>query len=471
RLLERGWTVRCLVRDAKKLEARPWADHPNLEVTEADLSDPESANRALTGCDAAYYLIHSMMSAGFDYARRDRQLAEHFRRAAERAGVRRLLYLGGLGELGDGLSEHLASRREVERVLGDGPIPLTTFRAAMIIGSGSASFEILRYLVERLPVMITPRWVRSECQPIAIDDVLDYLAAALDDPRTVGQTLDIGGRDVMNYTQIIQTLAEHLGLRRRIIVPIPLLTPRLSSAWIHLVTPIGYRMARPLAEGLRNRVVCRDDRARRWLKPHPLSIAEAIERAVAHKDSAETFWTDAGAVPGDPEWAGGKVFEDERKITVKATAEQTFEAVCDLGGERGYHKALGLWRLRGWLDRLIGGPGMSRGKKTTTGLQHGSVIDFWRVSKFEPPTELQLTAEMRMPGLATLDFQIEPLGENLCMLRQKARFKPRGLFGIAYWYAVVPLHSIVFKGMSLGLKEAAEALGRKAESSQEAMAS
>jgi len=280
RLLAAGRRVRCLVRTPDKLAGHSWADDHRVEVVSCDLQDANATEAALQGCSAAYYLVHSMLAAGSDYARTDRDLARHFRVAAERAGVGRILYLGGLGETGPGLSEHLASRRQVEAELTDGPVPVTVLRAAMIIGSGSASFEILRYLVLRLPVMITPRWVRTKSQPIAIADVLHYLVTCLDEPATSGRTFDIGGPDVVTYLDLIQTTARICGLPRRLVLPVPLLTPRLSSLWISLVTPISARIARPLTEGLRNPVVCREDSARQLMPQRLTPVPEAIALAL-----------------------------------------------------------------------------------------------------------------------------------------------------------------------------------------------
>lgn len=249
RLLDAGFQVCCISRSARKLQSRHWAQSPHVEIVEADLSDADAIAPKLAGCEAAYYLVHSMEAVGADYARRDREIAIAFARACAQAGVGRIIYLGGLGETGDVLSEHLASRREVEGCLAASGVPVTVLRAAMIVGSGSASYEILRYLTERLPVMITPRWVKTQCQPIAIRDVLRYLVQCLNVPETIGQTLDIGGPEIVTYKQLINLMAKTQSLRRRIIVPVPLLTPRLSSLWIHLVTPLSYRVARPLADG------------------------------------------------------------------------------------------------------------------------------------------------------------------------------------------------------------------------------
>lgn len=335
RLLDRGYAVRCIARSEAKLRARPWASRDGIEVVEGDVADEAILIDALRGCDAAYYLIHSMEASVGEYRARDAALAENFGRACAKAGVKRILYLGGLGEVGEGLSKHLTSRREVESALASGGVPVTVLRAAMIIGSGSASFEILRYLVERLPVMITPRWVSTESQPIAIRDVLFYLIEALEVPETVGITIDIGGPDVLSYADLMREMALALGLKRRLVVPVPVLTPRLSSLWIHLVTPLDSSIARPLAEGLRNRVVCRNDEANR-LMPHTcLTVREAIHASLerTHDGTVETSWSDAGVMPGDPSWAGGTVFVDRREVVTSAAPEEVWGAVSSLGGQ------------------------------------------------------------------------------------------------------------------------------------------
>jgi uncharacterized protein YbjT (DUF2867 family) len=456
RLLESGVPVRCLVRDARKLIGRPWAEASGLELVEGDVTDLETLAAQMRGCGVAYYLIHSMIVAGEDYARRDRSLAETFARAALLAGVERIIYLGGLGETGDGLSEHLRSRREIETALASTGVPVTVLRAAMIVGSGSASYEILRYLVERLPVMVTPRWVATECQPIAVRNVLHYLVAALHTPETEGRTLDIGGPDVLSYREIMQTMAEALGLPRRAILPVPVLTPRLSSLWIHLVTPVGHRIARPLAEGLRNRVVCRDGEAQRLMPQRLLTLRESMDAALGKVATAgvETAWSDAGPVPGDPDWAGGTVFDDVRAIELDASPEAVFAAVCRIGGGNGWYAADFLWRLRGAIDRLVGGPGLRRGRRDPENVRFGDALDFWRVTSVEPSRVLELRAEMKLPGEAELAFEISPGAAHgkSCRLVQRARFKPRGLAGLLYWYAVLPLHGFVFSGMLEGIR-------------------
>jgi uncharacterized protein YbjT (DUF2867 family) len=414
----------------------------------------------MENCCVAYYLVHSMMVAGAEYRERDRSLARGFAKAAGTAGLERIIYLGGLGETGDRLSEHLASRREVEAALASGRVPVTVFRAAMIIGSGSASFEILRYLVERLPIMITPRWVSTEAQPIAVRNVLHYLVACLNEPATIRRTLDIGGPDIMTYRQIMQTMAQALGLRERLVVPVPVLTPRLSSLWIHLVTPVSHRIARPLAEGLRNRVVCRDNEAQRLMPQRLLTVRESIDAALGKLEAhdVETAWSDAGPLPGDPDWSGGKVFTDRRTIEVNAGIDAAYRAICRIGGGQGYYAADWLWRLRGWMDRLVGGPGLRRGRRDPEKVGYGEALDFWRVTGIEPNRRLELRAEMKLPGEASLEFEIRPHPEDRrrCTIVQTARFKPRGLMGLAYWYAVLPLHGIVFSGMLKGIRDAAK---------------
>jgi uncharacterized protein YbjT (DUF2867 family) len=463
RLLEAGHRVRCIVRDPRKLDNRAWISHPELDVVRCDVLDTDRLAAAMEGCGAAYYLIHSMVAAGARYHEHDMRLARSFARAGELAGPERIIYLGGLGETGAGLSQHLLSRREVESALTGGGVPVTVLRAAMVIGSGSASFEILRYLVERLPVMITPRWVGTECQPIAIRNALDYLIACLDHPETAGRTLDIGGPDVLRYSEILQLVARSLGLRRRVILPVPILTPKLSSLWIHLVTPVSQHIARPLAEGLRNRVVCRNDDAARLMPQELLTVEEAVDRAVGEsgRETFESTWMDAGVIPGDPDWAGGAVYADDRGVDVEAAPADVFDALCRVGGRQGWYSASWLWKLRGFIDRLAGGPGIGRGRRHPHHVEFGDVLDFWRVTGLEPNRRLRLTAEMKLPGEATLEFEITstPATARRTHLRQVATFSPRGLAGIAYWFFVKPIHGFVFHKMLHGIKADAEARG------------
>jgi uncharacterized protein YbjT (DUF2867 family) len=458
RLLEAGYAVRCLVRSPRKLQDRAWSEDPNVETTQLDLEDQAALTESLRGCEVAYFLIHSMISAGESYAEKDLAHAKNFSAAAAGAGVQRIVYLGGLGELGDGLSEHLKSRREVEKALASSGVPVTTLRAAMIIGSGSASFEILRYLVQRLPVMITPKWVTTKCQPIAVRNVLAYLVGLLEKPETTGGTFDVGGPEVLSYREIMRIMAEESGLPKRWIVPVPVLTPRLSSYWIHLVTPLGHEIARPLAEGLRNPVVCREDSITRTIPQKLLTVREAIAaaRLKTAEGGVETSWSMAGPIAGDPDWAGGTVFVDERVVRVAAPAHEVFRAVTMLGGTHGWYSAAWLWRIRGWMDRAVGGPGLRRGRLNPSRLAYGEALDFWRVVGIERDKSLVLRAEMRVPGTAVLDFCIEPQGDGASLLRQRARFQPRGLFGILYWYGVMPFHGVVFHGMLEGIRREAE---------------
>jgi uncharacterized protein YbjT (DUF2867 family) len=465
RLLEQGFRVRCLARDPRKLSSRPWAECQGVEIVSGDLAEKDRLRGHLAGCAAAYFLVHSMIAKGSAYLEQDRLLAHNFAQAAAATGVERIIYLGGLGEMGDDLSKHLASRREVESVLASGGVPVTVLRAAMVIGSGSASFEILRYLVERLPIMVTPRWVSTECEPIAIENVLHYLVACLTTPETIGRTLDIGGGEVMTYRQIMQLAAEVLRVRRRIIIPVPVLTPRLSSLWIHLVTPLAKDIARPLAEGLRNRVVCRDDQAARLMPQRLLGVRESMQRAIAaiERNEVTTSWHDAGPIPGDPDWAGGRVFVDQRSCSVRVDASATFATVARLGGETGYYAADWLWQIRGWMDRLVGGPGLRRGRRDPDHLAFGDALDFWRVTRVDPGRRLDLRAEMKLPGEALLRFEVKPADGGVgdrCTLVQTARFKPRGLLGLAYWFAVWPLHGPVFHSMMHGIRRAAESRSR-----------
>jgi len=459
-LLEAGYAVRCLAREPRKLNERPWRSHPNIQVVAGDLSDTDELTGQLRGCSTAYYLVHSMEATGKEYAARDRQLAANFALAAAGAGLSRIIYLGGLGEMGPDLSQHLQSRREVETELASTGVAVTTFRAAMIIGAGSASFETLRYLVERLPVMITPSWVRTECQPVAIADVLHWLVECLNVPATAGKTLEIGGPEVMPYRELMRIMAEELHLPRRIILPVPVLTPRLSSMWISLVTPVSYRIARPLAEGLRNRVVVTNDDTQRLMPHQAAGVREAIRHALqkVEANDVETRWSAAGPVPGDPHWAGGTVFTDQRSVEIDAGPHSVFAAVCRIGGGNGWYAGDLLWRLRGWMDTVVGGPGLRRGRRHPENVEFGEALDFWRVVGIERDRYLSLRAEMKLPGEAKLNFEVCPGSGSRSKLTMTALFRPHGLLGILYWYAVSPLHGIVFGGMLRGIRKTAEAM-------------
>jgi uncharacterized protein YbjT (DUF2867 family) len=410
RLIDDGYLIRCLVRSPRELLDRAWAAHPGVEIRQADLADSASLAGHLAGCEAAFYLVHSMTSAGSHYANKDRDLAIQFASAARQAGVGRIIYLGGLGETGTDLSEHLSSRREVEAALASTGVPVTVLRAAMIIGSSSASFEILRYLVERLHVMITPKWVSTLCQPIAVRNVIGYLAGALSQPQTTGGTFDIGGPEALCYRDIMSIMAEELGLKPRWVIPVPVLTPRLSSYWIQFITPLSHQIAKPLAEGLKNPVVCREDRITKLIPQQILSVRESIRTALSKiaEHDVTTTGSMAGPIPGDPDWAGGTVFRDVRQVTIEAPDWATFRAVCRVGGGHGWYAADWLWKLRGWIDGLVGGPGLRRGRRDPEMVGYGEALDFWRVVGFERDRRLALRAEMKLPGEALLEFRIEP---------------------------------------------------------------
>jgi uncharacterized protein YbjT (DUF2867 family) len=456
RLLDEGYQVRATGRSKDKLKSRFWADHPNVEHYSVDIHDPDSLRKALKGMDVAYYLVHSMNPQSADFETSDRMAANNMVRLAKECDLQRIIYLSGLGEKGGQLSQHLKSRQEVAEILKSGPVPVTVFRAAMIIGSGSASFEILRYLVERLPVMITPRWVKTPNQPIAIRNVIEYLCRCIEEDETIGETFDIGGKEVVSYLELMRIYAEEAGLRKRWIIPIPVLTPHLSSLWIHLVTPVPSYIARPLAEGLRNPVVCQDHRIRDIIPQDILDCREAIKLAIMriHTNDVQTSWVDAGTVPddalvqeGDPHWAGGTILEDKRQRMIRASKEKVWNVVSRIGGERGWYHGTWLWVLRGFIDRLVGGVGLGRGRRNSEKILAGDALDFWRVISVQENDHLSLVAEMKLPGFASLDFRIKQIDKDTCELIQHARFQPKGLTGILYWYALIPIHEYIFGGM------------------------
>ncbi|MCW8859658.1 MAG: SDR family oxidoreductase [Deltaproteobacteria bacterium] len=463
RLLEAGYPVVALARAPEKLKDRPWAKHSNLTIIKGDVLDPGSLNRALKGCRAAYYLVHSMNPDVEDFSQTDRIAAKNMAEAAATANLEQIIYLSGLGEEQSQLSHHLQSRTEVGNILQQGTVPVTILRAAMIIGSGSASFEILRYLVDRLPVMITPRWVDTPCQPIGVRNVLHYLIGCLEKQEVIGGTFDIGQPEVINYRKLMEVYAEEAGLPRRWIIPVPVLTPRLSSYWIHLVTPVPAAIARPLAEGLSNPVICHENRLATLLPQELFDCRKAIRLALdlLKQHQVETSWTDSGtmhpaewSVPGDPAWAGGSLYTDSRKIILESSREEIWPAVSSIGGEVGYYYANWLWKIRGLLDRLCGGVGLCRGRRSSSEIYPGDAIDFWRVVAVDKPDLLMLSAEMKLPGEAVLSFRLVPLDDQRTELQQVACFLPRGLFGILYWYAVMPFHHYVFSGMLRGIAEA-----------------
>lgn len=464
RLLEAGYRVRVIGRSMDKMACRAWSNHPQAELVQADVLDQESLEQAAQGCRIAYYLVHSMTAGKDGFAQTDRLAAQNMVKAAASSGLDRIIYLGGLGQDQSDLSNYLRSRIEVARILQSGRVPVTFLRAAVILGVGSASFEILRYLVDRLPVMITPKWVRTMCQPIAIGNVLNYLEGCLEKPATVGQTYDLGGPDILSYQQLMEIYAQQAGLKRRWIVPVPFLSPRLSSYWVHLVTPVPSYLARPLIEGLKNPMVCQENRIRSVIPQNLSSCKETISLALSKisQHQVETCWSDAGCpyVPewvgcGDEPYAGGTVLKCGYRAVLKATSEDLWTPIRNIGGQTGWYSANILWVMRGLMDRLMGGIGLERGRRHPEEIRVGDALDFWRVLEVEKPYKLRLVAEMRMPGEAILEFSITPFGEEQTEIKQLASFLPRGLFGILYWYSLYPIHQGLFKGMLRGIAKSA----------------
>ncbi len=450
----RGHRLRCLARRPDFLRPRVGG---STEVVKGDLLDPTSLGPAMAGVDSAYYLVHSMGSTG-GFEEEDRRAAKIFARAAREAGVRRIIYLGGLGR-GGKLSRHLASRQEVGRILRDSGVPTIEFRASIIIGSGSVSFEMIRALVDRLPVMITPRWVRISAQPIAIEDVIAYLMAALDLEVDGSAIFEIGGADRVSYGDIMLEYAHQRGLRR-LMIPVPILSPWLSSLWLGLVTPVYARVGRKLIDSITHETVVEDDLALRLFDIRPRGIREAIERALRNEDQeiAETRWSDALSSAGQARaWGGvrlGSRLVDSRVASVPHPPPQAFRPIRRIGGETGWYYANWLWRLRGFMDLLVGGAGMRRGRRNPEWALLGDTVDFWRVEVFEPDRLLRLSAEMKLPGRAWLQFEVEG-DESGSTIRQTSIFDPSGLMGLLYWYLLYPLHSRVFAGMLRGIVRAA----------------
>ncbi|MEN8234653.1 MAG: DUF2867 domain-containing protein [Actinomycetota bacterium] len=461
RLLDHGLEVRCMSRDPELLTLDPWRDQ--VEVVQADAMDPTSLTKALEGCDSAYYLIHAMEGSPKLFAEHDREAAGNFRDAADRAGLQRVVYLGGLGSDDEDLSEHLASRHEVGQILASGNTPVVELRAAVIIGSGSLSFEMIRHLTEVLPVIMRPTWVRSECQPIAVRNVLEILIAVLDEPEPVDRIYDIGGPDILTYAEMMQIYAEVAGLRKRVVVPLPVFSSRFSPLLVGLVTPLPVGVARPLIESLCHDVVVREASPPGHGPAGLFSYRESLERALARVShlEVETRWSDAvsspaAALPGDPVWSGAAMNDDRRVAESSASEDDLFWAVTRVGGDVGYYTMNWAWILRGWFDRLIGGVGLRRGRRHPEELRPGEALDFFRVATIDPERHrLLLRAEMKVPGAAWLGWSVEPT-ENGSRLVQVAQFAPRGLAGRLYWWAMLPFHAPIFSRMARRMARTAE---------------
>ena len=454
-LLRAGAVVRCLTRTPEGLSGIPWA--ADVEVVEGDLADLGSLDQAFEKVDQVVYLVHSL-GVGDDFMRHERTTARHARLAAERAGVEHIVYLGGLGDDADDLSPHLRSRHDVGRELADGPIPATELRAAIVLGAGSASFEMLRSLVEVLPAMLAPRWVtQTRVQAIAIADLLTYLVAAVDRGPASDvhhDCVEIGSPDVVSYRALMHAYADVAGIRRRWIIPVPVLTPGLSAHWVNLVTPLPKRLADSLIGSLKNDVVVTDDSARELSNHRPMGVHAAIEAALSAIEDLDipTRWSGYSArqraarpAPWDPSWAGGTVYEDRRSVIVDAEPAAVQRVVRGIGGDRGWYGFGALWAIRGALDKIVGGVGLRRGRRHPDDITVGEALDFWRVDAVEDDL-FRLRAEMRLPGDAWLEWHTDPVGART-RVTQRARFVPRGLLGRLYWWVLVPFHWTIFPVM------------------------
>ncbi len=443
--------LRCLARRPDFLSARVAS---STEVVGGDVLEPESLRAAMAGVSTAYYLVHSMSDEG-DWEELERRSAKVFGQVAAESGVQRIIYLGGLGS-GPDLSAHLQTRQQVGRILGEGGVPVLELRASIIIGSGSLSFEMIRSLVEKLPVMTTPSWVRVKAQPISIEDVIAYLTEARTTPLAGSRVYEIGGRDVVSYGEIMREYGRQRGLHR-LMIPVPMLSPRISSLWLGLVTPLYARVGRKLIEGVRNPTVVEDDSALEAFAVRPRGMTESIQRALANEDRefASTRWSDANGHSAKRPRRYGRRIVDIRSLRVDARPPAAFGPVRRIGGDVGWYYGDVLWRIRGFLDRLIGGPGLRRGRRDPVDLRPGDALDFWRVEAFEPEGFLRLRAEMKLPGRAWLQFEAEP-DNGGTVLTQTAVFDPTGLAGLAYWYVLYPIHEVVFAGMLRAIGRAAE---------------
>ena len=454
-LIGAGYQVRVFARNVDRLKYQPWLN--TVEVVDGDAFDATAVTKALTGIDVAYYLLHALMMKD-DFESKEAELAEIFAKAAKKQKVRRLVYLGGIISPDSELSPHLKARATTGEILRASGVPTIELRAGVVIGSGSASFEMLRYLTERLPIMITPKWLNIRIQPIAVRDVLRYLVgAAAIDPKISG-AFDIGGPDIFTYKQMMQRYAEVAGLRKRIIIPVPVMTPKLSSGWVGLVTPVPYTLAKRLVSSLKNEVVASPSEIRKLIPDPKQGLTDfntAVKLALVKiKDAkVDTRWSDASIpgtpsepLPTDPDWAGGTLYKDVRIQHSIDSVETVWQRIESIGGENGYSTATWAWELRGMIDKIFGGVGLRRGRRDPLHLQVGDALDFWRVEHLEKNKVLRLRAEMKMPGLAWLEFGVESEGTG-CVVTQVAIYAPKGLLGNMYWWLVWPMHGIVFPSM------------------------
>ncbi|MHA2251198.1 MAG: SDR family oxidoreductase [Candidatus Kariarchaeaceae archaeon] len=456
-LLQEGYKVRVTYRNKEKIKNRVWTNQPNIETAYADVYDQESMIRAFHGCTNVYYLVHSMYPGQTDFMKMDRIAARNTVYAAGKAGIDNIIYLGGLGSGGTNISKHLKSRAQVGKLLQAGSIPTTVLQAAMIIGSGSTSFEMLRYLVDRLPFMITPKWVYTNNQPIGIRNVVEYLIGCLKNPETYGKTFDIGGPIILNYKQLMDLYAEEAKLKKRVVLSLPINDPLKSTAYlISRIVPLESSIINPLIESLRNEVICENLEILDYIPQELLPPREAIRRALSEVKQVllhDTFQS-LGWVPplewsyyGDASWSGGAVWYDRRAVVLKGDIHKLWDIISKIGGETGWYHANLLWKVRGYLDEFIGGPGIRRGRNHSKKLSQGDILDCWRVRRIVPESELLLSGEMKLPGHATLHFKCEETKKGKIIFDQVAAFVPHGLGGLMYWQMVLPFHTYVFNGM------------------------
>ncbi|NED97379.1 SDR family oxidoreductase [Phytoactinopolyspora alkaliphila] len=463
RLTAAGHTVRCFARDPRKLRDLPWAG--DVQIARGDVLDAGSVREAMTDIDLVYYLVHSLNVR--DFAGIDRRAAGIVAESARERGVRRIVYLGGLHPAAGGdLSDHLASRAEVGEIFLRSEVPAVILQAAVIIGSGLASFEMLRYLTDRLPVSVTPRWVHTRTQPIAVRDVLAYLIGCAGLPDDTNRTFDIGGPDVMTYADMMRRYARAAGLGRRVIIPVPLLTPRLSAHWVNLITPVPRSIAVPLIDSLVHEAVCSENDIADFMPgvaAEATSYGRAVELALEriHDAEVESSWSKASTagppsdpLPSDPSWSGGSLLSDVRTVHVKARPERLWEVVEGIGGDNGWYSFPLAWAVRGWADRVIGGVGLRRGRRDPARLHLGDALDWWRVEELDHGRFLRLRAEMKVPGRAWLEIHITP-EDGGAIYRQRAVFVPRGLSGQLYWWLLRPFHGLIFGGMARNITRTA----------------
>lgn len=466
RLLEKKHIVRALVRDKARIEGRIWSDA--IEVVEGNVNHPETLKDVMHGIDVAYYLIHSMESGTKNFAEKDLDSARAFGRAAKEAGVKQIIYLGGLGRKGDDLSEHLESRQKTGIALREAGVPVTEFRAAIIIGSGGISFEIIRYLVERLPILVAPVWVYSRTQPIAVDDVLSYLVAAIDKPEAADKVIEIGGPTKISFGNMLLVYAQERKLNRKMItvpyIPLPLIAYAIS-----LLTPAEYEMARPLLDGLKNEIiVTKPEAAQLFPQIKPMSYRESLQEALKYVQNGEieTSWSDAlsSTTTGDvePFKADDKegMLMERRQRVIENDPKTVYATILRVGGKNGWFYGNILWQIRGVMDRFLGGPGLRRARRNPDNLRPGDILDFWRVEALEQDKLIRLRAEMRVAGRAWLEWQTAPYQDdpNRTLVTQTAFYRPLGLLGVLYWYSIYPLHFLVFPGMINGIKAKAESI-------------